>query len=613
MANLEVVTILFTDIENSTRLAQQLRVEYAELLSKYRSAIRDILDRNGGNEIDVAGDGFFITFKQPHAAVLSAAEMQNVFNAQDWALDVGLKVRMGIHTGAALCSSEGCTGVEVHLAARVCDAAHGGQVLLTHSTRQLLEDAGGGLDIKYLGSFKFKDFNYPVQLYQLNVPGAPHTFPKPRIEPVDKRVAVLPFENQSEDEELEYLSEGLAEELIQAFGKVKGIRVVSRSAAFTMAEESRNIDEVSEKLRATLVVDGTIRLINKKLRISVELVDVATGTNIWSGSFDSSREDLFETQEEITRSIMQALELSLIPEQMEAIQDRQTHNPEAYDFYLRGRRFYWQFSTSGMELAIQMFRKAIEADANYALAFAGLADCYSYQFQHVSNDEEILFKADRASKKAIELAPSLAEGYVSQGIVLGLREKHEEANQYFQRAIEYDPTLFMGWFHYARMNFALGKIERAARLFEQAHRVEPDDYQSIFLAAQAYSDLGNDRLAYDLRKRGIEIADRMLALNPGDTRALYLAANALVFLDEHEKSLLYAKRALALEPEDSMVLYNVACVYALLNMVDEALTCLERSYEAGLNTRGWYQHDSNLDSVRDHPRFQALLEKMEEN
>ena len=158
----------------------------------------------------------------------------------------------------------------------------------------------------------------------------------------------------------------------------------------------------------------------------------------------------------------------------------------------------------------------------------------------------------------------------------------------------------------------MGTLERAARLFEQAHRVEPDDYQSVFLAAQTYSDLGNDRLAYNLRKRGVEIADQMLELNPGDTRALYLAANALAFLDEPEKSLSYAKRALLLEPNDSMLLYNVACVYALLGMQDEALACLEKSYEAGLTLKGWYMHDSNLDSVREHPRFKSLMEKMVE-
>ena len=612
VAHLEVVTFLFTDIEHSTRLAQQLREKYANLLASYRQLTREILARNGGTEIDVAGDGFFITFKTPHGAILAAAEIQSQLNSVDWALDARLKVRMGIHTGAALCSADGCTGVEVHLAARICDAAHGGQVLVSRSTRQQLGELNDHLELLDLGKYKFKDFSYPVKLYQLNVPGLEHTFPAPRIEEYEKRVVVLPFLNSTGDPELQHLGEGLAAELILALGKCQGIRVISRSTSFLMAHESRDIHDIAKQLNANVVIDGEVRYYGSELRTTVEVVDSQSETNIWSDSFKTSKEELFKLQEQLTQQITEALGIACVPEQFRAMHDRQSDNPEAYDFYLRGRRFYWQFSSSGVDLAIQMFERAIEADDSYALAYAGLADSYSYKYQHVNRTGEVLAKADESSKKAIEIAPSLAEALVSRGIVLSLQEKFEEAEKAFQKAIEYDPTLYLGWFHYGRMNFTNGKLERAARLFEQAHRVEPEDYQSVFLAAQTYSDLGNDRLAYNLRKTGVENADRMLALNPGDTRALYLAANALVFLDEREKSLSYAQRALLLEPNDSMVLYNVACIYALLSMPDEALSCLERAYNAGLTLRGWFENDSNLNSLRGLPRFQELMERMVE-
>jgi adenylate cyclase len=163
------------------------------------------------------------------------------------------------------------------------------------------------------------------------------------------------------------------------------------------------------------------------------------------------------------------------------------------------------------------------------------------------------------------------------------------------------------------MSFTIGKLDKAARLFEQANRVEPDDYQSVLLAAQVHNAIGCSDLARTLRQRAVEIANKRLELNPGDTRALYLSANALVSLNQREKALTLLQRALSLEPGDSMLLYNAACVYALLGMKQEALSCLEGSYEAGLTLRGWYENDPDLDCLRDEPRFQRLLERMKDN
>jgi adenylate cyclase len=147
-------------------------------------------------------------------------------------------------------------------------------------------------------------------------------------------------------------------------------------------------------------------------------------------------------------------------------------------------------------------------------------------------------------------------------------------------------------------------------LFEKASRVEPDDYQSLLLAAQIYDDIGIFDLARSLRQRGVANAEQCLEFNPGDTRALYMAANGLALLHQKEKSLRLLQRALSLEPEDSMLLYNAGCVYAILGMKQEALNCLERAYQAGLTVRGWYENDSNIDSLRDEDRFLRLMAKM---
>ncbi len=520
---------------------------------------------------------------------------------------------MGIHTGLALTTTGGYTGVEVHLGSRICNAAHGGQVLVSKSTQKYLpRHFPNGLKLVRLGEYKLKDFPQPIELFQLHIPGARHNFPPPRIRPDEKRMGVLPFVNQSKNPELEYIGDGLAEEIIITLGKVSGLRVVSRSASFALKGKNLTSLQLREKLKVDYALEGRFKVVGGQLCVSVELIDTGTGFNRWSARYDKAGEDLLRLVEEISQQIVEALNYQLAPEQLESTQHRQTHNAEAYDYYLRGRRFYSQFSNRGMDLALIMFQKAIEADETYALAYAGMADCYSYQFQHMSRSEAIIQKADEASLKGIELSPTLAEAHVSRGIVLSLKGQFEEAEQSFRYAIEQEPTLYLGWFHYGRTCFAAGKIDKAARLFEQANRVEPEDYQSILLAAQSYDDIGSTELARRLRERGVEIAEKRLELNPGDTRALYMAANTLAFLEEPEKSFSLVQRALALEPDDSMLLYNAACVYALLGMTDEALNCAERAYEAGLTLRGWYENDSNLDSIREEPRFKALMEKMEE-
>lgn len=205
----------------------------------------------------------------------------------------------------------------------------------------------------------------------------------------------------------------------------------------------------------------------------------------------------------------------------------------------------------------------------------------------------------------------LAEVHVSRGVALTLHQKFEEAQKAFQFAIEHEPGLFLGWFHYARMCFTLGQLDKAARLFEEANCVQPDDYQSILLAGQVYDDLNCKKLSKVARLKGIRIARQQLELNPGDTRALYLAANALAALGDREQSMIWLRRALILDPQDSMLLYNAGCIYALLEMQQESLHCLESAFKHGLTMRGWLENDSNLNKLRDHPRFIALMEKMQ--
>ena len=601
-------TFFFSDIVASTQLTHQLGEGYAEVLGKYRIIIRSFMVRFQGEEVDTAGDGFFVTFQHASDAVKASVMIQRAFANMAWARGINFKVRIGLHTGEAITNGLDYIGTEVHRAARICSAAHGGQVLISGEMATLLDDnLPFDVSILHLGEYILKGFEKPEELFQLVIPGIQSEFPVPRTSLPTPIIAVMPFTNQQNNLQEEYFSQGIAEEIIIVLSKVPGLKVVARSSSFALKNKGLTVSEIGKRLKATAVLEGKVRKIDRLLSITVELIDVATGTYLWTGRFERKLKDIFNLQDEIAQHIANKLKVKFLSTRVRGITNMQTSNVDAYDYYLRGRRFYYQFSRQGIFFALEMFQKAIDEDEFYALAYCGLADCYAYLSMYVEESKENLEAADVASRRAVEIDPLLAKGYASRGQVLALLGRSDSSERVFQRAIELDPKLFEARYLYARTVFARGELKKAAHLFEMAHKIRPEEYQSLLLAGQCYDDLGEYVRAQEARQKGISIAEQTLAINPGDTRALYLGANALASLGQRQKALEWLQRALALEPDDAMLLYNAACVYSLLEMTEEALTCLEKSVSLGLAQRGWLENDSNLDNVREHPRFRKLM------
>jgi tetratricopeptide (TPR) repeat protein len=257
-----------------------------------------------------------------------------------------------------------------------------------------------------------------------------------------------------------------------------------------------------------------------------------------------------------------------------------------------------------------MFVRASQLDPDYAQAYAGLADCWSYMYLYSDRSEAIRAQADWASLKAAELDPGSAQALASRGLSLSLSGRDQEAVQAFEAAIRIAPDLFETRYFYARHCFALGRLENAAAQYEGAIRARPEDYQSPLLVAQSYDDLGRHSDAAAARQQGVSLAERHLLLNPDDARALYMAANGLAALGERERSRQFLERALAIRPDDPMLLYNAGCIFGMLELLEPALDCVEKAVLGGLTQKGWYLHDSNLDPLRSLPRFQKLLETL---
>ena len=422
-----------------------------------------------------------------------------------------------------------------------------------------------------------------------------------------KSIAVLPFANLSNDPESEFFADGIAEEIINALSKIKALKVSSRTSSFTFKGKNEDIREIGRRLQVGTVLEGSVRKAGKRLRLTAQLVNASDNSQLWAERYDRELEDVFAIQDEISQSIVAALRVVLSEDEKKAIEQVPTANVEAYEAYLRGRQYFHQHRRKSHEFARQMFERAIELDPGYALAHAGIADCCSFLYQYFDATPANLARAESASRRAVELAPQLAEAHASRGLALSLSSGFDEAEKEFQTAMRLDPKSFEAAYVYARACLAQGKAEEATKWFERALAVRPDDFATLTLVADIYLSLGRNDDSIRSARRAYDAARKHLELNPDNPRALYMGAAALTYLGESDKSRDWNRRALAMEPDDPSVLYNIACNFSQEGQVTEAISALAKALDNGFGHWKWLEHDNSLDNARSDSRFAALL------
>lgn len=423
-------------------------------------------------------------------------------------------------------------------------------------------------------------------------------------------IAVVPFADLSPNQDQGYFCDGIAEEILNALVRIDGLRVVPRIASFQLNRAVSDVQTIGKHLRVANVLEGSVRKEGRRLRITARLTDVAGGYCVWSERYDRELEDIFVIQDEIAGHIVRALQGARTEDDRLVLQKAPPIGLEAYDYYLRGRSFFYRQTKQDHEFARQMFSRAIEIDARFALAYAGMSDCCLLLYKHFDHRPRHLEQAGEASRRAVELAPERGETHASRGFFYSLSGQHEDAEQEFETALRLNPRIYETYFLYGvHRGYLEGDFEGAARLFERASEAQPGDFQAPLLQAAFLRGAGRNDDAREVYRRGLHLARRHLELNPDDVRAIYLAANAMVALGEKAQGLEWAARALALSPAPSaMVLYNLAAVHALAGEVENGLDFLEQAVRAGYKQREPVEVDPDLQSLRDHPRFRALLQ-----
>jgi adenylate cyclase len=639
----EIGHVLFIDIVGYSKLLINQQTEQLETLKTIvRGTEQFRLAEAEGKLVRLpTGDGGALVFRNnPEAPVLCALEISKALKNHP-----ELDVRMGIHSGPVneisdLNEQANIAGAGINIAQRVMDCGDAGHILLSRRVADDLKHyARWRPYLHEVGECKVKhgEIISLVNFYteELGNPQRPQNI---RGAAPAKSVAVLPFVNMSADKHDEYLSDGMTEELINALARVPGLRVPGRTSCFAFKGKSETdiFRKVGDQLQVDTVLEGSVRKAGDKLRVTAQLINVTDGYHLWSEDYDGDVTDIFTFQSNVAQRVVESLQIKLGVEAARALVKKPTENPEAHRLYLLGRYEFGKYSEAGWTSSIRYYEQALKLDPNYALAYCGLADTYAYMGGVVMPSKEAVVKEKEFAQKAIELEPQLAEAHLSLACALAGAFDWQNAQVEFDRAIELNPNLAWAYEIYAWFLGGLGRLDEAIAKDKKA--IELDPLNSFFQAALAY-------FLYHARRyddAAVQIR-RTLELDSTSTLARHLLGCCLLWkgdtagaIAEFQRSKImvtgawyqgllgYAYAISGDRPNAEHMLRELeemakrryvnstafADIYLGLGEKEKALDWLEIAY-GNQESACWYlKVDPIYDSVRNEPRFQAILKKI---
>ena len=431
--------------------------------------------------------------------------------------------------------------------------------------------------------------------------------PAPKVE---HSICVLPFQNMSGEPEQEYFSDGISEDIITDLSNVSALSVVARNTSFTFKGQLVDVKEVAQKLGVTHVLEGSVRKAANRVRITAQLIDGTKGDHVWAARYDRDLNDIFAIQDEISKAIVDALKVKLLPREKKAIEARGTSNVDAYNLYLMARQ-QWVSGNFGDprrdEAIVRLCHQATLLDPDYANAWALMALAQAeLRFVH-GKDENALPAAERA----IELNPALPEAHCIKARYLEEEGRADDAERQMRMALKLDPNSWEVNREAARMLFRHDHIAEAIPFFERALALMETDWHNPLMLITCYRSTGDKNLLRNAAQVTLTRAQNAIAKEPTSGHALVAGANALLILGDEERAFDWGRRALLLDPDNLVMRYNLGCAFAWQSSREKTLDMLEPFFER-VNSSTHMRHievDPDLDPVRDDPRFQDMFAK----
>jgi len=610
-----LTTILSADVAGYSRLMEADEAgTLRELKERHTLLVEPLLSKYGGRLVKVMGDGFLAEFASVVNAVHFAIDLQNATDSRNETLteDQRMRFRIGINLSDVIADANDVYGDGVNVAARLESLAEPGGICISetvyqHVRRQMT------YSFEDIGNRKLKNISGDVHVYRVTMAHTTSSAVRRKVRGSHQAsIVVLPFTNMSGDPEQNYFSDGVTEDIITDLSKISSLFVVARNTAFTFKGQPVEVDQVANRLGVQYVLEGSVRKSGSRVRITAQLIDGKTNGHIWAERFDRNFEDIFALQDEISRSIVAALKLKLLPGEIETLSQRPTGNPEAYRYYLLGRDFFHRgFTKRSLRVARQMFAKALEIDPHYARAHAGIADCNSHLLD--AGDTSISFADILAqSERALAIDPTLAEAHTSKGLGLYTAGRYAEAEASFRTALDLRPDHFEAWLFGGRNSLNQRQFGTAEQRFAKAAELKSDDFRAPGLQSMCLESLGRHDEAKAAARVALSRVERAVAERPDDADALAFGAGLLAQIGEAERTKDWAERAAVIEPDDYYMHYNLACAYAVLGEFDLALDRLEHAFSRTTlkSLHEFMLNDSDLDGLRGLPRYQALARRL---
>jgi len=634
-----LAAIMFTDVAGYTSLSQRNEALALQLLQDHERLLRPIFRKHNGREVKTMGDAFLIEFASALEAVRCACEVQKSLNDLNTTLpsDGRIMVRIGIHVGDVVHSRGDVYGDTVNVASRVQCLVDPGCICIT---QQVYDHVRNKTEVGavYLGKLELKNVELPVDAYRV-VPPWEKQLPPVSVGEASRRVVVLPLANISPDPNDEYFADGMTEEIISTVSKVGDLKVISRTSAMKYKGVAKTVGEIARELGVGSVLEGSVRKAGNKLRITMQLVDVHKDEHLWSQSYDRNLEDVFAIQSDIAQRVAEALKVQLLAREKRSIEKKATENIEGYNLYLKGLHYRSEGTQESLTSAIKYFEEALRRDPKFALAYAGLADCYAHLGEAgMLPPKETFPKARTLAKKALGLDAGIAEAHATLGAVL--EDYYMDlfgAEREFERALSLNPSYGSVCRSYGAHLACMGRLNEAIVEIRRAQELNPlgmdvnDCAAATFTAANrndealetcqtmlridedffpAYEKLAEVYLQKSMFGDAIKTLRKAVKISKGASTVKGRLGYAYGVSGERGK----AREMLEELHQDSKRRYvspvAVAMVHTGLGEKDEAIRWLERAYRERAGGLLSLKIRPIWSSLRSEPSFVKLLTKI---
>jgi adenylate cyclase len=554
----KLAAILSADVKGYSRLMGEDEVATVRTLTAYREVMRTCIHQYRGRVVDAPGDNLLAEFASVVDAVQCAVEMQRELTSRNADLPASRKMefRVGINLGDVIVEGERIYGDGVNIAARLEGLAEAGDLCISGAVYEQIENKLA-LTYEYLGEQAVKNITRPVLVYRVRVApvvaAASKLVETPRRDvstpaqsfPDKPSIAVLPFVNLSGDQEQEYFSDGITEDLITDLSKLSGLFIISRNSVFLYKGKAVRPEQVGQELGVHYMLEGSVRKARNRVRVSAQLVDATNGYHLWADRYDRELQDIFAVQDEVTRKIVAALQVTLTEREQKRLGRTPTNNLEAYDCYLRGLEYHAHRDKEANAHARQMFERAVALDPQFAAAYAWLGRTYVLEWMYQwSESPQTLEYAFALAQRAAALDDALPGAYQTLGYVHLSQKHYEQAIMEAEKAVALDPNDADACVTLAEILSCAGSAEEAVPWAEKALRLDPHYPTSyLFALGQAYYLTGRS-------DKAISTFKRVLTRNPNHFRAHFFLVVLYSDLGHKDQARAEAAECQQLSPQD---------------------------------------------------------------